>query len=76
MVQRMGAIIGKPLKLVDIPVAVAREGMVAAGIPASQAEGFLRYCEYGVKAGQNYSPTPTVAELLGRAAQLRRMGPG
>lgn len=49
MVQRMGTIIGKPLKLVDIPEAVAREGLLAAGVPSTQADGILRYFTDGVQ---------------------------
>jgi uncharacterized protein YbjT (DUF2867 family) len=65
MVQKIADAIGKPLKLVDVTKEAALEGMLAAGVPATQAEGLLLYFD-GVKAGKIYAPTPTVAELLGR----------
>lgn len=67
MVQKIASAIGKPLRLVDVPEATAREGMVAAGFPSTQADGVLIYFK-GVKAGKIYPPTSTVADLLGRPA--------
>ena len=66
MVAKIAAAIGRPLRLVDLPFEVVRDGMVAAGVPLTQADGVMRYFEEGVKAGKIYPPTPTMAELLGR----------
>lgn len=65
MAQKIGVAIGAPVKLVDISGSVARDGMVAAGVPAPQADGLVRYFG-GVKAGKVYPPTATFADLLGR----------
>lgn len=65
MVQKMATAIDKPLKYVDVPEATAREGMLANGVPPALADSLLRYFA-GVKAGQIYPPTSTVADLLGR----------
>lgn len=65
MMRKIAAATGKPLSLVDVPDAVARDGMVAAGVPATQADGLISYFR-GVKDGKIYPPTPTIQELLGR----------
>ncbi|MBI3451372.1 MAG: SDR family oxidoreductase [Rhodospirillales bacterium] len=65
MVQKMAEKIGTPLKLVDVPKADAHAGMMAAGVPSTQADGLLQYFD-GVKAGHIYPPTQTIAEVLGR----------
>ncbi|WP_339928517.1 SDR family oxidoreductase [uncultured Brevundimonas sp.] len=66
MVEKIAMATGLPVKLVDMPSAVVRDGMVAAGVPLTQASGLMRYFE-GVKGGRVYPPTQTIAELLGRA---------
>jgi uncharacterized protein YbjT (DUF2867 family) len=68
MVQKVAVAIDKPLQFVDVPEATAHKGMLAAGVAPAQATSLLRYFA-GVKAGQAYPPTPTVAELLGRPAR-------
>lgn len=65
MVRKIAVATGTPVSLVDVPSTVARDGMVAAGVPLTQAEGLMRYFE-GVKDGKIYPPTSTIAELLGR----------
>lgn len=65
MVRKIAVATGTPVSLVDVPSTVARAGMVAAGVPLTQAEGLMRYFE-GVKDGKIYPPTSTIAELLGR----------
>jgi hypothetical protein len=50
----------------DAPKDTVRDGMVAAGIPKTQADGLMRYFHDGVKLEKIYPPTPTIAELLGR----------
>jgi uncharacterized protein YbjT (DUF2867 family) len=67
MVEKIAAT-GRPLKYVDVPEATAREGMLATGLSSAQTDSMLRYFA-GVRAGQIYPPTPTVAELLGRPAR-------
>lgn len=66
MVRRISAALGAPLALVDAPKETVRDGMVAAGIPRTQADGVLRYFVDGVKAGKIYPPTTTIFELLKR----------
>lgn len=67
MVQKMAAVIGRPLKFVDVPEAMAREGMLADGLPLALADSLLSYFA-GVRAGKIYPPISTVADLLGRPA--------
>ncbi len=66
MVRRISVAINVPMTLVDAPKQTVAEGMVAAGIPRTQAEGLMRYFDEGVKAGKIYPPTTTISELLGR----------
>lgn len=66
MVQRISMATGLRFALMDAPMETVRDGMVAAGIPATQANGLMRYFEGGVKAGKIYPPTSTISELLGR----------
>lgn len=65
MVRKIAVATGTPVSLVDVPSTVARDGMVAAGVPLTQADGLMRYFK-GVKDGKIYPPTSTIAELLGR----------
>lgn len=65
MVQTIADAVGKPLRLVDVPPDDARATLLAAGVPATQAEGLLLYFA-AVRAGENSSPTSTVADVLGR----------
>lgn len=66
MVRKIEAGTGMPVRLLDLPSAVVRDGMVAAGVPLTQADGLMSYCE-GVRNGKVYPPTTTMTELLGRA---------
>ena len=66
MVRRISAAIGTIVTLVDAPKETVRDGMVSAGIPATQADGLVRYFAEGVKAGKISPPTTTISELLGR----------
>lgn len=66
MVRKIAVATGLPIRLVDMPAAVVRDGMVAAGVPFTQADGLMRYFS-GVKDGKIYPPTTTMTELLGRA---------
>ena len=65
MVQKIAVATGTAVKLVDVPSAAARDGMVAAGVPVTQADGLMAYFK-GVRDGSIYPPTSTIAELLGR----------
>jgi uncharacterized protein YbjT (DUF2867 family) len=67
-VQRLAATIGRPLKFVDVPKESARAGMLAAGLPSSQADAVLMMFD-GIKAGKVYPPTTAIAGLLGRPAR-------
>ena len=64
MMQKMSAVIGKPLQHVDVPVATARDGMIGAGYPPEHSDGLLVYFA-AVKAGKMFVQ-PTVKQLLGR----------
>lgn len=66
MVRKIAAATGVPVSLVDVPSNVMRDGMVAAGVPLTQADGLMRYFE-AAKDGKIYPPTATMADLLGRA---------
>ncbi len=66
MVRKIAVSTGTPISFVDVPSTVVRDGMVAAGVPLTQADGLMRYFE-GVKDGKIYPPTSIMAELLGRA---------
>ena len=68
MVGEIAAALGRGIELVDVPRELARDGMVAAGVPRLQAEGLLNYFD-GVRAGQIYPPTTTIADVLGRPAR-------
>jgi uncharacterized protein YbjT (DUF2867 family) len=67
-VAKLAAAIGRPLKFVDVPKGAARAGMIAAGLPSSQADAVLMLFD-GIKAGKVYPPTATISELLGRPAR-------
>ena len=53
MMQKMSAVIGKPLQHVDVPVATARDGMIGAGYPPEHSDGLLVYFA-AVKAGKMF----------------------
>lgn len=67
VVQKVSAMIGKPLQFVDVPEAAWRQEMVNAGFPPPMVDTLLIYFA-SVKAGRWYV-TSTVAELLGRPAR-------
>jgi uncharacterized protein YbjT (DUF2867 family) len=56
---------GTRLKLVDAPAEEVYRGLIAAGMPDTQARGVLTYFE-AVRQGLVDPPTDTVARLLGR----------
>jgi uncharacterized protein YbjT (DUF2867 family) len=66
MVRKIAVATGVPVSLVDVPGTVMRDGMVAAGVPLTQADGLIRYFE-AAKDGKVYPPTRTMADLLGRS---------
>lgn len=65
MVRKIAVATGTTVSLVDVPGNVMRDGMVAAGVPLTQADGLMRYFE-AAKDGKIYPPTATMADLLGR----------
>jgi uncharacterized protein YbjT (DUF2867 family) len=67
-VGKLGAAVGRPLRFIDVPRDAARAGMIAAGLPSSQADAVLMLFD-GIKAGKAYPPTATIADLLGRPAR-------
>jgi hypothetical protein len=52
---------------VDLPLDTARAGLTSAGVPPPQADALMMFFD-GIRAGNIYPPTQTVAELLGRPA--------
>jgi uncharacterized protein YbjT (DUF2867 family) len=65
--ERLGTALGRPVALVDLPPDTARAGLIAAGVPPPQADALMMFFA-GVRTGNVYPPTQTVAELLGRPA--------
>ena len=63
-----GIAIGRPVAFRDVPGDRVRERMLAQGISPAWADGMLHYFD-GVKAGQVFTPTATIADLLGRPAR-------
>ncbi|WP_170229067.1 SDR family oxidoreductase [Polyangium fumosum] len=67
-VAKIGAVLGRPLRFVDVPEAAAREGMVKAGLPEVFIRAVLE-AHAMVKAGHGARITQTVEEILGRKAR-------
>jgi uncharacterized protein YbjT (DUF2867 family) len=67
IVDKLAAFTGASLIYVDVPAAVALEGMLNAGMPADQAEAAVRFFAE-VRAGKMVVQ-PTVTEVLGRRAR-------
>ncbi|MCU1644894.1 MAG: NAD(P)-dependent oxidoreductase [Nocardia sp.] len=65
-VAALGAALGRPIDIVDIPIEAARELMLAAGRSEEFADGSLQGQAY-VRAGGNAVVTQDVQEVLGRA---------
>ncbi|BCJ33377.1 nucleotide-diphosphate-sugar epimerase [Actinocatenispora thailandica] len=64
MVETIGAAIGRPLRFEEVPVEVAKRGMVASGIPAALADGFMAM--QADSYGQAGLVTGEVDRILGR----------
>ncbi|MEU4339668.1 NAD(P)H-binding protein [Nocardia sp. NPDC023852] len=62
----LAAVVGHPVRVVDIPEAEAREHMLTAGMSAEFADGALAGQAY-VRAGRNAIVTDDVRQILGRA---------
>jgi uncharacterized protein YbjT (DUF2867 family) len=62
----LAAVTGRPVDVVDIPEAEAREYMVASGMSVEYADGALEGQAY-VRAGGNAIVTEDVPRILGRA---------
>jgi uncharacterized protein YbjT (DUF2867 family) len=64
-VRKISEATGHTVQYRDIPVQTARQAMLSQGTPESMVDSMLSYFA-GIKAGKVYSPTRTVAALLGR----------
>jgi uncharacterized protein YbjT (DUF2867 family) len=65
--RRLGGALGRPVTVVDLPRDTARGGLISAGVSEPQADALMMFFD-GIRAGNVYPPTHTVAELLGRPA--------
>lgn len=65
MAQRIGAVIGKEVRHVDVPEAAAREGMLRAGMPEVLASAVLELMAL-IRAGRGAALSPVVEQVLGR----------
>ncbi len=63
---RMTATLGRPVRYVDVPDEQARQGMLAAGLPAWHVEWVLDSSRYS-RAGHAARVTHDVRQVLGRA---------
>ena len=63
----LAAVLGRPVRFVDVPPAAAREGMRQAGVPAPFADAVLEL-DAATAAGGTDGVTSTVPDLLGRPA--------
>ena len=64
---RPGSALRRPVTLLDLPPDTARAGLISAGVPPPQADALMMFFD-GIRAGNIYPPTQTVAELLDRRA--------
>jgi (4-alkanoyl-5-oxo-2,5-dihydrofuran-3-yl)methyl phosphate reductase len=65
MTDRIAKATGTNLTLVDPPAEDVYQGLIASGMPDTQARGVLTYFE-AVRQGRISPPTDTIARLLGR----------
>jgi uncharacterized protein YbjT (DUF2867 family) len=65
MVGRIAKATGRRLTLVDPPAEKVYQGLLASGMPETQARGVLTYFE-AVRQGWVSPPTDTIARVLGR----------
>lgn len=65
MLRTIGTVTGRPVQQIDVPPEVVLQGMIASGVPETQARGLLDYFA-AVRAGKVYPPTETMGKLLGR----------
>jgi uncharacterized protein YbjT (DUF2867 family) len=65
MTDRIAKATGTNLSLVDPPAEDVYQGLIASGMPDTQARGVLTYFE-AVRQGRISPPTDTIARLLGR----------
>jgi uncharacterized protein YbjT (DUF2867 family) len=63
--EQLSAIVGKPIRHIDLPEAAFREGMQAAGLPPPLIEMQMEYCA-AVKEGRADIVTHETEQLLGR----------
>lgn len=67
-VEQIGAAIGRPLKLVEVPEAAARAGMMKAGMPEALADAVLELMRAGAGAAHD-GVTSTVSDVTGAPAR-------
>ena len=67
-VAKLGAVIEKPLRFVDVTPDAARDQMTQAGLPEAYIQAMLEISAE-VKAGRAGEVTETVASILGRKAR-------
>ncbi len=64
--EHLSAVVGKPIRHIDVPEADFREGMQAAGLPSPLIEMQIEYCA-AVKEGGADIVTNDIEQLLGRS---------
>jgi uncharacterized protein YbjT (DUF2867 family) len=65
-VAQLGEVLGRSLETVDVPVAQARAGMLAQGVPSAAVDMQMAGLEF-VRAGGNAILTGDVEQVLGRS---------
>ncbi len=64
---KLAAVLGRPVKFVDVPPEAARDGMLKSGIPAGYVDALLNLLS-AMKAGKADAVTEDVEKVLGRKA--------
>jgi uncharacterized protein YbjT (DUF2867 family) len=64
---KLSAVLGRPVKFVDVPPEAAREGMLKSGIPPVYVDAILDLFAF-IKAGKVDLVTDTVEKVTGRKA--------
>jgi uncharacterized protein YbjT (DUF2867 family) len=67
-VEVLRKVFGRPIEIVDVPLDLAKERMIAAGQDPEYAEGAMRGQRF-IAEGGNARLTPDVATVLGRTAR-------
>jgi uncharacterized protein YbjT (DUF2867 family) len=67
-VEKIGAVLGKPLRFVEVPEEGARAGMLRAGMPEVMADALLEVIRTGARSGKAFKTT-TVRDVTGNVAR-------